>query len=227
VFISYDEPNADDNFKRLLEFAPNAKRVHGIDGIHKAHKAAANLATTDMVYIVDGDAYILDDWKFDFKPGIFDRDKIYIWHSKNPVNDLEYGYGGVKLFPRKKLVSADENLIDMTTSLGDVNVINKPSNITAFNTDPFSAWRSGVRECVKLVSGVIKGGKLDDEDKTRIVSWKTLGQGRPYGEFCMSGADFGIKHGIKSQQDRSELPKINDRDWLKAQFKEEFPDADI
>ena len=88
IFISYEEPNADENWLRVLEKAPHAKRVSGVTGIFEAHKAAAKLAKTDMFYVVDGDAWLVDDWDFDFQPGIFDRDCAYVWHSKNPINDL-------------------------------------------------------------------------------------------------------------------------------------------
>jgi len=227
IFISYDESNADDNFKRLLEIAPRAKRIKGVKGIHQAHRAAAEIAKTDMVYIVDGDAYLLEDWKFDFHPSIFDRDKIFIWKSRNPINDLEYGYGGVKLFPRDKLLNNNMSSIDMTLSLGDVNIIDKVSNITAFATDPFSTWRSAMRECTKLMVGLISGGNITDENKFRIFNWKSYGLDRLYGNYSIDGANYGLSYGTKYQNDKEELMKINDRDWLKERFKEEYPDADV
>jgi hypothetical protein len=234
IFISYDELNADENFKKLLTIAPRAKRIKGVKGIHQAHRAAAEIAKTDMVYIVDGDAYLLDDWKFDFQPSIFDRDKIFIWKSRNPINDLEYGYGGVKLFPRHKLLNNNMSSIDMTLSLGDVNIIDKVSNITAFATDPFSTWRSAMRECTKLMLGVISGVVENDEkyfhldeNKFRIFNWKSYGSDRPYGNYSIDGANYGLSYGIKHQNNKEELMKINDRDWLKERFKEEYPDADV
>jgi len=227
IFISYGEANADKNFARLLEFAPRAKRIKGVKGIHQAHKAAAELAKTDMVYIVDADAYLVDDWAFDFKPGIFDRNKTYIWKSKNPINDLEYGYGGVKLFPREKLLKNNMKSLDLTLSLGDLTVMDKVSNITAFNTDAFSVWRSAVRECTKLITEIVKGTNESDENKHRIFTWKTAGLDRPYGSYSVDGANYGLSYGIKNQNNPEELMKINDRDWLKEWFKQEYPDADI
>ena len=56
VFISYKEPNADDNWEALKSRFPNAKRIHGVKGIHQAHIAAANKCFTKMFWIVDGDA---------------------------------------------------------------------------------------------------------------------------------------------------------------------------
>ena len=43
VFISYDEPNADQNYQDLLEKCPWALRSHGVWGSDAAHKAAASM----------------------------------------------------------------------------------------------------------------------------------------------------------------------------------------
>ena len=43
-FISYQEPNADVNFAILQDRFPIAQRVHGVKGIHQAHKEAAKKA---------------------------------------------------------------------------------------------------------------------------------------------------------------------------------------
>ena len=76
IFISYNEPNAEKNWLRVLEKSPKAFRINGIKGIVNAHKCAAELATTDMFYVVDGDAYLTDEWSFAYQPSIFDRDCV-------------------------------------------------------------------------------------------------------------------------------------------------------
>ena len=40
----------------------------------------------------------------------------HVWRSKNPINDLLYGYGGVKLFPKQALLDFDDWHIDFTYS---------------------------------------------------------------------------------------------------------------
>ena len=111
-FISYDEPYADDNFEILQMFAPLAKRVHGIKGIFEAHKECAKQSKTSYFYVVDADAVIDESFTFKFVPsdskevynGVKETECVYVWRSINPVNDLLYGYGGVKLFPKKNLL---------------------------------------------------------------------------------------------------------------------------
>ena len=77
------------------------KRVHGVKGIHQAHIEAAKKCFTKMFWIVDADAIIMDDFNFDYVvPRSSVRSRTCM-ESKNPINGLEYGYGGVKLFPRR------------------------------------------------------------------------------------------------------------------------------
>ena len=164
VQISYHESYADDNFELLQLFAPHAKRIQGVKGIFEAHKAAAREAETSHFYVIDANAVM--DEQFDFRfspdknkdayPNTPETDCVFVWRSRNPVNDLLYGYGGAKLFPRKKLLEADDWNVDMTTTIGCPFVPKfQISNITAFNTDPFNAWKSAFRECTKLASAII------------------------------------------------------------------------
>jgi hypothetical protein len=217
IFISYNEPEAEKNWQRVLEKAPWAKRIDGVQGIANAHKLAAEISDTDMLYVVDGDAYLTDDWNFNFQPGIFDRSFTHIWHSKNPVNDLEYGYGGVKLFSKDKILSLKEwTTVDFTSQVSDkIKVIEKVSNVTKFDTDPFSVWRSSVRECVKLY----RHSKLYPKDtivKERLAKWRKNDKDHVFKSYSRSGAEFAINL-LDSPEENIEK-KVNDFNWLREQF---------
>ena len=62
VFISYQEPDCNERFEKLQDKFPVIKRVHGVKGIHNAHKQAAEMCSTKMFWIVDGDADLVDDY---------------------------------------------------------------------------------------------------------------------------------------------------------------------
>jgi hypothetical protein len=211
IFISYNEPNAEANWKRVLEKAPHAKRVDGVEGIFNAHKAAAKIASTDMFYVVDGDAYLTDEWQFDFSPSIFDRDCAYVWNSRNPVNDLVYENGGVKLFPRSVLRKKRKwTTLDMFTTISNkIKVVDDVSNITAFNTDEFSTWRSAFRECVKLYTV---------NQMTKLNVWLTIGEDKPFGKYAVAGATAGYQFAMKHKNNQQILNNINDYRWLEEQF---------
>ena len=221
VFISNGETNADANYELLKKKNPNAKRVDRVKGIHQAHIAAANLCETEMFWVVDADAEILDTFNFDYQIAQYDidgRSTVYVWRSYNPVNSLVYGYGGVKLLPTELTRNVDVNSADMTTSISkNFKAIPEMSNKTAFNTDEYSAWRSGFRECAKLASRSIDR-QVDEETQFRLDAWCTKGSDKPFGKYAIAGAVAGKLYGETYKDDADSLKKINDFNWLYEQF---------
>jgi len=215
VFISYQEPNADANYAALKARFPMAKRVHGVKGIHQAHIKAATKCFTKMFWIVDADAIILDDFNFDYEVPEHQLDHVHVWRSLNPINDLVYGYGGVKLFPRKLTIDMDINKPDMTTSISKQFIaMPEVANITAFNTDEFSTWRSAFRECAKLASNIIDRQNVE-ETKGRLDIWCRKGSERRCGNFAIAGAIAGREFGLSNMAD---LNLINNFEWLQERF---------
>ena len=218
VFISYNESNADENYSKLINKCPRAKRVHGIKGIHQAHIKAAELCNTDMFWVVDGDAVIEDNFNFDLVMSSYDIDCVHVWRSRNPINDLEYGNGGVKLLPRLLTLEMDVTTPDMTTSISKkFKAMEGVSNINSFNTDEFTTWRSAFRECCKLASRVIER-QYEEETQQRLDIWCSKGEDRLFGKYAILGAKMGREFGIKNKNSIDELIKINDFDWLKREF---------
>lgn len=220
VFISYQESNAHDNWTLLKSRFPFARRIHGVKGIHQAHIAAAKKCFTDMVWIVDGDARLSDTFDFDYQPK--DLDYVYVWRSQNPINDLEYGNGGIKLFPRLMTINMDVSKSDMTTSISSkFKPIQEISNINSFNTDPYNTWKSAFRECCKLASKIIDRQKTDETDN-RLLTWCTKGADRLFGEYAIAGAKQGKAYGKTHTGNTDALRMINDFEWLEEQFKEQY-----
>ena len=220
VFISYNEPTADANYAALKERFPIAKRVHGVKGIHQAHIKAAKKCFTKMVWIVDADAVIKEDFNFEYEVPDYQLDHVHVWRSQNPINDLVYGYGGIKLFPRKMTIDMDVSKPDMTTSISDKFVLMPYiANVTAFNTVEFETWKSAFRECCKLASKVIDRQKSDETDK-RLHTWCTVGEDRPFGEYAIAGAKSGAAYGTRNRGNLEALKAINNFEWLMEKFNE-------
>jgi hypothetical protein len=220
-FISYDEVNADKNYETLISRFPAVKRIHGIKGIHNAHLEAAKQSSSEFFWVVDADAEIVENFNFYYQIPFYDnhaKSCVYVWFSKNPVNGLEYGYGGVKLLPKQLTENMDKNSVDMTTSISkNLNVIKQISTVTHFNVDEFSTWRSAFRECVKLSSKVIDSKYVIETDE-RLEAWATKGQDQKYGIFAIAGAKAGKTFGYQWMGNKKMLSKINDFDWLKEEF---------
>ena len=225
VFISYQEPNADENWAVLKERFPHARRLHGVVGIHKAHQLAARASMSSYIWVVDGDSVVTDD--FDFAAPVdlmeehereYRRNVVYVYRAQNPINDLSYGYGGIKLLPRLATANMDTGSVDMTTSISEhFYPIEQVASITKFNTDSFNTWKSAFRECVKLSSKVIEG-QVDSETAERLDTWCTYHNGSAYGDWAVIGANLGREYGTANKDNPTALKLINDFAWLQEHF---------
>ena len=218
VFISYYEPNAEQNYAALKKRFPLAKRVNGVKGIHQAHIKAAKKSFTKMFWVIDGDARILDTFNFDYEVPDHQLDHVHVWKSKNPINGLVYGYGGAKLLPKQLTIEMDTSSADMTTSISPLfKSMPDISNITAFNTDPFNTWKSAFRECAKLSSKTIER-QNDIETEERLQAWLHPIPDAFFRHEAKRGAEEGKLYGETYKDDLKKLAKINDFDWLREQF---------
>lgn len=242
-FLSYNEPYADENYERLLEKVPHARRVNGVNGFVEAHQECARRSFTNNFYVVDSDAVILDEFEFKFTPskyntwwGVPESECLCIWMSKNPINDLVYGHGGVKLLPVQSLLSKNPSTVDFTTGFGlNIMAFDQISNITKFNYDEFSTWRAAFRECCKLATNLTNEElrhklnydekqiqKIVDDTNYRLKVWTTNGSKRPYGKYAISGAKAGQQYGLDNINNIELLKMINDLNWMKNEFAKHF-----
>lgn len=210
IFISYNEPNAEKNWYRVLSKAPHAKRIHGVKGIFEAHKIAASLSSTELFFVVDGDAWLLDSWTFDINVDLYDRDCTYVWMAKNPYNNLNYGYGGVKLFSKFKLQKMKKwQTLDLSTSVSkQFKIVNKLSCVSQFDEDEFSVWKSAFRESVKLCF---------NKNSQYLENWVENKEVR-FSEWAVQGVLAGVEFYEENKKDKKILAQINNIDWLRKKF---------
>lgn len=220
-YLSYDEIEAEENLAKIRELWPHVRWVHGVKGLYNAHKECARRSRTDNFYVIDADSELLPSVDLKYMPK--DRGPVHIWRARNPINNLIYGYGGLKLFPVQAF-EYDGDVIDMTTTINKqgVKIVHEIATITRFNTSPWRTWRGAFRECVKLSSKTISRQK-DFETEERLDVWCTVGEEANFGLFALSGAQAGRRFGEQNKENPKELGNINDYDWLRQKFLEEFP----
>jgi len=217
-FISYYERNAPENLARLKEFAPGAKHIESVKGIHAAHERAARQATTEHFFMVDADNWILDGFSFDidFEPM---KEAVYVWRCRNPVNNLVYGYGAIKLFDTNHMRTVDRMSVDMTSSANrNYQIVNVLASETRFNISQFDAWRSAFREACKLASGAI--ANQSSETAARLDAWCNHGICQPFGSWALDGAREGREYGTFHAGDTKALALINDFRWVNNQYRD-------
>ena len=239
VFISYDEPNADENFNDLLEKCPWAQRSHGVWGSDAAHKAAAALSETDRFITVDADN-IVDEEFFNLE---LDMDKVggsdvISWAGRNEINGLVYGNGGIKCWPvhvvnnmRTHEAAPEDDKraqVDFCWNINYVQMNNAYCQVMN-NGSPLQAWRAGFREGVKM--GLENGDVVDPSqiknihknNYKRMLAWMTVGEDADNGIWAVYGARLGC-HMTNIERTSWDWKNVRDFDWLTNYFNTEvFP----
>jgi hypothetical protein len=215
-FLSYDEPYADEYWKVLKEQVPSARRCRGVEGIRAAHEQCAKLSHTSHFFVVDADNQVIKSEIFDYEISQWDVDYVHLWFARNPVNGLEYGWGGIKLFPNI-FSRHTEPKIDMTTGFS-LKIMEEVASITHFNVTPYETWRSAFRECVKLT--------LSDSEESaqRRNVWLQKATGAN-AEWSTRGALDGIEYAVDHLGRQDDLMKINNYAWLRERFDITYQDV--
>jgi hypothetical protein len=214
VLLSYHEERAQTAFDALGKRSDNVLWVKDVAGIFEAHKQAATQAgDSTMFWVVDADAELNPDFKFNYIPDVYDQETVHVWSSLNPVTGSKYGYGGVKLFNTQQVSDATSWGLDFTTGLSKrFKFMPEVSCTTVFNTTAYDTWRSAFREVVKLTAST------DPDAKYRITEWLNPLSDADYSSEAKRGAEQAQAFAKQNINNQSELDKINDYDWLKNKF---------
>ena len=225
VYISFKEPNKEENWADLKNKVPWAKRVDGVVGFDNAHKAAADVAETDFFISVDGDNIIDEtfllqtlDWSKT------DRKAVHRWRARNNINGLVYGNGGLVGWDKQTCHSmrthenadTDENQIDFCWGVPHENLHNCYST-TVINASQQQAYVAGYREGAKMSTE--KGKPIPASDFKSIwptnlrtlVTWCTIGADVDLGKYAMLGARMGCYDTVLGDAD---IQKVRDLDEL-------------
>ena len=205
VYISFKEPNKEQNWADLKNKVPWAKRVDGVVGFDNAHKAAAEAAETEFFMSVDGDNVI--DEKFLLETLDWtktDKKKVHRWRARNNINGLVYGNGGLVGWHKQTCLAMrthenadiDENQIDFCWGVPHENLHNCYST-TVINASEQQAFVAGYREGVKMSTN--KGKPIPASQFQQmwpanlriLTTWCTIGADVDLGKYAMLGARMG------------------------------------
>jgi len=234
-YISYDEPQKEEFWAKLLDIAPWAKRIDGVKGFDSAHKAAANASETDRFITVDGDNVVYPEF-FECEIDIPEKyeDCVLSWNSVNAINGLTYGNGGLKLWTKDFVLNmkthenaeSEDEKLDFCWKDKYVQLRNTYSD-TFPNGSPFQAFRAGFREGVKMT--LDRGNKIDPakmknhiyrENLRRLLIWASVGADADNGLWAIYGTRLGMY--LTNLTDDFQMANISDYDWFKKYFAEEI-----
>lgn len=224
VFLSYEEPCADSFYEALnKQVDGRALRVHGVKGWDAAHKAAAAVSTTPYFVLVDGDALVYEEfWIQRIRvPVSLQNAGCYSFCARNMVNDLCYGYGGLKIWNKDFVLSMQthEASDDPSTSIefcwqDGYHHFASIWNETHINLGPMQAARAGFREVAKLLHPncvYTPFENLPFEVQRKVVQWCTLGSDATNGIYCLLGANAAYLQATKNQGIEAEVVNSYER----------------
>ena len=229
IYLSYDEPNAEQNYADLCTKVPWAKRVHGVEGSDAAHKACARLSETDRFITVDGDNQINPEFltqEIDFDEHADLSSSVISWAGKNAINGLVYGNGGLKCWPKEYVLkmktheNADpKNKHAQVDFCWDTQYIQMEGTYCDVynNHTPQQAWRAGFREGVKMA--LDRGIRVNKEQFAqlhwknlhRLYIWLMVGADAQNGDWAMYGAREGLYKTMCTDWD---FVNVRDFEWL-------------
>ena len=230
VYISYQEPNKEENWADLLSKVPWAKRVDGVKGFDNAHKAAAEKAKTDFFISIDGDNIIDESFLLQTLDWSKTNPKaVHRWRARNNVNNLVYGNGGLVGWSRETCLQMkthenakdEKSEIDFCWTVPHENLHNCYST-TVINATPQQAWIAGYREGVKM--SLDQGKHIPPQNFMRIIqgsnlriltTWMTVGADVEYGKYAMLGARMGC---YSTTVDSNEFIQIRELDKMADLF---------
>ena len=208
VFLTYDEPKAEEFWIKIQNMVPWVVRVDGIKGSDAAHKAAADASTTDRFILIDGDNMPDPDFfnqQLDLSDHRADR-MVLRWKARNHINGLMYGNGGISCWTKKfvynmKTHEASDGSDDTAVEFCfDKNyfAMHDCYSTTYPNQSAEQAWRAGFREGVKMCLN--QGTKPNLEEFESMVAkrnydnlciWMSVGDDVEHGESARAGAMLG------------------------------------
>jgi len=236
VYISFKEPNKEQNWADLKNKVPWAKRVDGVVGFDNAHKAAAEIADTDFFISVDGDniideRFLLETMDFE----LTDPKAVHRWRARNNINGLVYGNGGLVGWPKDTCLEMkthenadnDENQIDFCWGVPHENLHNCYST-TVINHEPGQAFVSGYREGVKMsldrsrrVPPQTFCNKIWPNNLKTLSQWMSVGADVDNGKYAMLGARVGCYNTVLDDKDIHKVRDLDELVEMFSQFKEE------
>ena len=217
IFISNGETMADANWNNLLELCPRARRSDGVLGREAAYKAAAEMSRTPWFFAVFAKTEVLPTFKFDYQPDRLQQPRHYIFHSRNPLNGLEYGAMNINLYNRQLTIDTRPGIDFTLSSLH--TVVPVCASISRFNTDPWVTWRSAFREVLKLKLEVDQGA--DVEIQHRLQVWCTRADG-DNAEYCLAGSNDALEYYAEVSGDYEKLCLSFDWAWLQEFYYKKY-----
>jgi hypothetical protein len=212
VFISNGEPCADQHWQQLIYalhrgHGNRVVRSDGVNGRVAAYHAAAKASNTDWFFAVFAKIDVAKDFDWGWQPDRMQAAKHYIFHARNPVNELVYGHQAVIAYNRRLVLANTGRGLDFTLD-DEHEVVPMISGTAHYCFTPWMAWRTAFRECIKLRAAT------DVESEYRLKQWLKENNTPDAIKWSHIGAQDAVEYYDSVSGDFAELKKSYDWAWL-------------
>jgi len=214
-FISYQEPNREENWQQLLTFHPKAKRVDGITGIDRAHMFCRAQSTTDRFWTVDGDNWITSPLTYKETGTTLDDFDLLFFNAVDAIDGELDSLGGIKLWKRDKFINTDMSKGDFSTHATKTRrAVQRTLSEHRYNSTPYDAWKFSFRQMVKCYAGVIHNNVVDQNVK-KFQKHQELDNGVNNAQWSYQGLLDAKQYVDECCGDFDKINLINDYNWLR------------
>jgi hypothetical protein len=211
VFISNGESNAEQNWSYLNACHTGNNRIVRVDGVNgrvASQHAAANLSTTPWYFLVPAKLRIRESFDWTWQPDRLQEPKHYIFHAHNPVNGLEYGHMAMVANNKQLTLETIGKGLDFTLDQAH-EVVPLLSGVAQYDNDPWIAWRSAFRECLKL-----RNSLPNIDNSYRLSQWLRTDKESTVARWSAIGAQDAIDYYESVQGNFDKLRLTYEWEWL-------------
>jgi hypothetical protein len=191
VFISNGESNAEKNWEHLHQVHQGTNRIVRVDGVKgraEAYRASLEASTTDWAFCVFAKLEVDAQFDWTWQPDRLQEPKHYIFHAHNPVNGLEYGHMAMIAYNKKLVATNQAQGLDFTLDQSH-EVVPLLSGVARYADDPWIAWRSAFRECLKL-----KHSLPNIDNNYRLTQWLSTDKASAVAGWSAIGAKDAVDY---------------------------------
>ena len=211
VFISNGESNAERNWEHLNRVHKGDNRIVRVDGVNgraEAYRAGLEASKTDWAFCVFAKLEVNENFDWSWQPDRLQQAKHYIFNAENPVNGLVYGHMAMIAYNKKLVATNQAQGLDFTLDQ-EHEVVPLLSGIARYADDPWIAWRSAFRECLKL-----KHSLPNIDNNYRLSQWLQADTTSAVAGWSAIGAQDAVDYYESVAGDFASLRLTYEWEWL-------------
>ena len=211
VYISNGESNAERNWAWLNSVHRGDNRIVRVDGVKgraEAYRAGLEASNTDWAFCVFAKLEVNEHFDWSWQPDRLQQAKHYIFHAENPVNGLVYGHMAMIAYNKRLVATNQAQGLDFTLDQ-EHEVVPLLSGVARYADDPWIAWRSAFRECLKL-----KHSLPNIDNNYRLSQWLRADTTSAVAGWSAIGAQDAVDYYDAVEGNFAKLRLTYEWDWL-------------